>query len=106
MCQTLERVFTRLLRVYFLPPPHLRTGSVLRASVKQLYFSGTLGDSCVSIPHTIKGLGIVKVRIFKTAFLGVFWTLPVQLRKREVPKGQLSGLMPTVYGKSNSRQKL
>lgn len=102
MCQTLERVFTGLLMFIFFLPPHLRTGSVLRASVKQLDFSGTLGDSCVSTPHTIKGLGIVKVRIFKTTFLGVLWTLPVQLRKREVARGQLSGLVATVYGRSNS----
>lgn len=106
MCHRLERVFTGLLMFIFFLPPHLRTGSVLRASVKQLYFSGTLGDSCVSTPHIIKGLGIAKVRIFKTTFLGGFWTLPVQLRKREVPGGQLSGLVPTVYSKSNSTQQL
>jgi hypothetical protein len=39
---------------------------------------------------SIKGLGIVKVRIFKVTFLGVLWTLPALLRMREVPRGQLS----------------
>lgn len=54
--------------------------------------------------HTpsIEGLGIVKVRIFKATFLGVPWTLPAQLRKREVLRGQLSELVPTVYGKSEA----
>lgn len=62
----------------------------------------------VSQHHTpsIKGLGIVKVRIFKATFLGVLWTLPAQLRKREVPRGQLSKLVPTVYGKSEAQTSL
>lgn len=55
---------------------------------------------------SIKGLGIVKVRIFKTTFLGELWTLPAQLRKKEVPRGQLSVLVLTVYGKSNSTYQL
>lgn len=48
---------------------------------------------------SIKGLGIVKVRIFKATFLGVLWTLPAQLRKRDVPRGQLLQLVPTVSDK-------
>lgn len=51
---------------------------------------------------SIKGLGIVKVRIFKATFLGVLWTLPAQLRKRDMPRGQLLQLVPMVYGKSEA----
>lgn len=62
----------------------------------------------VSQFHTLatKRFGIVKVRIFKATFLGVLWTLPAQLRRREVPRGQLSVSVPTVYGKSNSTNHL
>lgn len=93
-------VFTRHLHVYFLPSTtpqdkeHSESSHTLVAPwvthASQLY------------TPSIKGLGIVKVRIFKATFLGVLWTLPTQLRKRDMPRGQLLQLVPTVYGKSEA----
>lgn len=67
-----------------------------------------LGVTHVSRRYTpcIEGLGIVKVRIFKTTFLRVLWILPAQLRRRGVPRGQLSVLVSTIYDKSNSTHQL